>query len=146
MSDDIPDLYDAEVVDEESDDVLVLLDRLEELVGVGRRMPFSTRVMVEEEEFLEAYAPTTFVYTALDGTSVDPQLFRGPTVAKAHRRQLGWQLATAAIGARLQSASWHVVGGTFASSSPRRRSPTSVTASPRSPTRGWRRSSRATRC
>ena len=27
-------------------------DRLEELVGVGRRMPFSTRVMVEEEEFL----------------------------------------------------------------------------------------------
>lgn len=50
--DDGPDLYDPEVVDEDPDDVLVLLDRLEELVGVGRRMPFSTRVMVEEEEFL----------------------------------------------------------------------------------------------
>jgi hypothetical protein len=46
-----PDLYD-EASEEEPDDVLVLLDRLEELVGVGRRMPFSTRVMVEEEEFL----------------------------------------------------------------------------------------------
>ena len=46
-----PDLYDDEA-EEEPDDVLVLLDRLEELVGVGRRMPFSTRVMVEEEEFL----------------------------------------------------------------------------------------------
>lgn len=53
MSDeDGPDLFDPEVVDEDPDDVLVLLDRLEELVGVGRRMPFSTRVMVEEEEFL----------------------------------------------------------------------------------------------
>ena len=53
MSDDTtPDLYDPEIVDEDPDDVLVLLDRLEELVGVGRRMPFSTRVMVEEEEFL----------------------------------------------------------------------------------------------
>jgi hypothetical protein len=53
MSDETPpDLYDAEIVEDEPDDVLVLLDRLEELVGVGRRMPFSTRVMVEEEEFL----------------------------------------------------------------------------------------------
>jgi hypothetical protein len=52
MSDEPPrDLYDDEG-EEEPDDVLVLLDRLEELVGVGRRMPFSTRVMVEEEEFL----------------------------------------------------------------------------------------------
>jgi hypothetical protein len=52
MSDEPPsDLYDDEAEDE-PDDVLVLLDRLEELVGVGRRMPFSTRVMVEEEEFL----------------------------------------------------------------------------------------------
>jgi cell division septum initiation protein DivIVA len=50
--DDTPDPYDPEIVDEDPDDVLVLLDRLEELVGVGRRMPFSTRVMVEEEEFL----------------------------------------------------------------------------------------------
>jgi hypothetical protein len=47
------DRYDLEPREEEEpDDVLVLLDRLEELVGVGRRMPFSTRVMVEEEEFL----------------------------------------------------------------------------------------------
>ena len=47
-----PDLYEADVAEEDPDDVLILLDRLEELVGVGRRMPFSTRVMVEEEEFL----------------------------------------------------------------------------------------------
>jgi vacuolar-type H+-ATPase subunit H len=46
------DRYDLEGREEEPDDVLVLLDRLEELVGLGRRMPFSTRVMVEEEEFL----------------------------------------------------------------------------------------------
>ena len=53
MTDDtLPELEDADLVAEEPDDVLVLLDRLEELVGVGRRMPFSTRVMVEEEEFL----------------------------------------------------------------------------------------------
>ena len=50
--DETPDLFDPEEVDEDPDDVLVLLDRLEELVGVGRRMPFSTRVMVEEDEFL----------------------------------------------------------------------------------------------
>lgn len=33
-------------------DFLYLVDRLEELVGVGKRVPFSSRVMVEEEEFL----------------------------------------------------------------------------------------------
>ncbi|MCC6312828.1 MAG: ATPase [Thermomicrobiales bacterium] len=33
-------------------DILELVDRLEELVGLGKRVPFSTRVMVEEEEFL----------------------------------------------------------------------------------------------
>lgn len=33
-------------------DILYLVDRLEELVGVGKRVPFSTRVMIEEEEFL----------------------------------------------------------------------------------------------
>jgi hypothetical protein len=33
-------------------DILYLVDRLEELVGVGKRVPFSGRVMVEEEEFL----------------------------------------------------------------------------------------------
>ena len=50
--DDTPELVDSEVIAEDPDDVLVLLDRLEELVGVGRRFPLSTRVMVEEEEFL----------------------------------------------------------------------------------------------
>lgn len=33
-------------------DILYLVDQLEELVGVGKRMPFSGRVMVEEGEFL----------------------------------------------------------------------------------------------
>ncbi|MBA2276961.1 MAG: ATPase [Chloroflexia bacterium] len=33
-------------------DILYLVDRLEELVGLGKRVPFSNRVMVEEEEFL----------------------------------------------------------------------------------------------
>lgn len=33
-------------------DILYLLDRLEELVGIGKRVPFSGRVMVEEDEFL----------------------------------------------------------------------------------------------
>lgn len=33
-------------------DILYLVDRLEELVGIGKRVPFSGRVMVEEEEFL----------------------------------------------------------------------------------------------
>ena len=47
-----PDLLEPDVTEEDPEDVLALLDRLEELVGVGRRMPFSTRVMVEEEEFL----------------------------------------------------------------------------------------------
>lgn len=44
-----------ELRDEQADgaaDILYLVDRLEELVGVGKRVPFSTRVMVEEEEFL----------------------------------------------------------------------------------------------
>jgi len=33
-------------------DILYLVDRLEELVGEGKRVPFSGRVMVEEVEFL----------------------------------------------------------------------------------------------
>ena len=33
-------------------DILYLVDRLEELVGVGKRVPFSNRVMVEEDAFL----------------------------------------------------------------------------------------------
>lgn len=33
-------------------DILYFVDRLEELVGIGKRVPFSGRVMVEEEEFL----------------------------------------------------------------------------------------------
>ena len=47
-----PDLYEADTADEEPDDVLILLDRLEELVGVSRRMPFGNRVIIEEDEFL----------------------------------------------------------------------------------------------
>ncbi len=45
---------DEDVVDngEETVDILYLVDRLEELVGIGKRVPFSGRVMVEEEEFL----------------------------------------------------------------------------------------------
>ena len=53
MTDDTsPDLYEADVPEEEPDDVLILLDRLEELVGVSRRMPFGNRVIIEEDEFL----------------------------------------------------------------------------------------------
>jgi len=33
-------------------DILYLVDRLEELVGIGKRVPFSNRVMVEEADFL----------------------------------------------------------------------------------------------
>jgi vacuolar-type H+-ATPase subunit H len=33
-------------------DIIYLVDRLEELVGIGKRVPFSGRVMVEEMEFL----------------------------------------------------------------------------------------------
>lgn len=33
-------------------DILYLLDQLEEFVGIGKRVPFSARVMVEEEDFL----------------------------------------------------------------------------------------------
>jgi vacuolar-type H+-ATPase subunit H len=45
---------DGDVVEsgEEAVDILYLVDRLEELVGIGKRVPFSGRVMVEEEEFL----------------------------------------------------------------------------------------------
>lgn len=35
-----------------SADILYLVDRLEELVSLGKRVPFSARVMVEEDEFL----------------------------------------------------------------------------------------------
>lgn len=34
-------------------DILFLVDRIEELVGIGKRVPFSGRVMVEEEDFLD---------------------------------------------------------------------------------------------
>ena len=42
----------AEPAREGAVDILYLVDRLEELVGVGKRVPFSGRVMVDEEEFL----------------------------------------------------------------------------------------------
>jgi hypothetical protein len=44
---------DDEPTDDGTVDILYLVDRLEELVGVGKRVPFSGRVMVEEGQFLE---------------------------------------------------------------------------------------------
>src|SRR5690349_6005461 len=38
--------------DDGDDDVLVLLEQIEELVREGRKVPFSSMVMVEEEEIL----------------------------------------------------------------------------------------------
>ena len=38
--------------DDDAGEILYLVDRLEELVGVGKRVPFSGKVMVEEEVFL----------------------------------------------------------------------------------------------
>ena len=42
----------ADPNDDGAVDIIYLVDRLEELVGMGKRVPFSGRVMVEEEEFL----------------------------------------------------------------------------------------------
>src|SRR6266508_1303452 len=42
----------GEPPDDGTIDILYLVDPLEELVGMGKRVPFSGRVMVEEEEFL----------------------------------------------------------------------------------------------
>ena len=41
-----------EPVDDGPVDILYLIDRLEELVSIGKRVPFSGRVMVEEDQFL----------------------------------------------------------------------------------------------
>jgi vacuolar-type H+-ATPase subunit H len=41
-----------EPIEDGTVDILYLVDRLEELVGIGKRVPFSGRVMVEEEQFL----------------------------------------------------------------------------------------------
>jgi hypothetical protein len=41
-----------DLLDDSSVDIFYLLDRLEELVSVSKRVPFSGRVMVEENEFL----------------------------------------------------------------------------------------------
>lgn len=38
--------------DDDAGEILYLVDQLEELVGVGKRVPFSGKVMVEEEHFL----------------------------------------------------------------------------------------------
>jgi vacuolar-type H+-ATPase subunit H len=43
---------EAQVQPSGSADILYLVDRLEELVSLGKRVPFSARVMVEEDEFL----------------------------------------------------------------------------------------------
>ena len=46
-------MYDGGEPEEDGTaDILWVVDRLEELVGMGRRLPFTGRVMVEEEEFL----------------------------------------------------------------------------------------------
>ena len=42
----------ADSIDDTSVDILYLLDRLEELVSLGKRVPFYGKVMVEENEFL----------------------------------------------------------------------------------------------
>jgi len=42
----------AEPLDDTSVDIFYLVDRLEELVSVGKRVPFSGKVMVEENDFL----------------------------------------------------------------------------------------------
>ena len=39
--------------DEGTAEILYLLDHLEELVGTSKRFPFSTKIMVEEDEFLD---------------------------------------------------------------------------------------------
>lgn len=45
--------YDGpETIDDTSVDIFYLLDRLEELVSLGKRVPFYGKVMVEENEFL----------------------------------------------------------------------------------------------
>src|SRR6185437_10191521 len=51
----VPNMNDRgghEVSQDGAADILYLVDQLEELVGSGKRVPFSTRVMVEEEDFL----------------------------------------------------------------------------------------------
>ena len=45
-------LEPAEAIDDTSVDIFYLLDRLEELVSLGKRVPFYGKVMVEENEFL----------------------------------------------------------------------------------------------
>ena len=42
----------SDVLDDTSVDIFYLLDRLEELVSLGKRVPFYGKVMVEENEFL----------------------------------------------------------------------------------------------
>ena len=42
----------ADSIDDTSVDIFYLLDRLEELVSLGKRVPFYGKVMVEENEFL----------------------------------------------------------------------------------------------
>lgn len=47
------DYFDApDPLDDTSVDIFYLVDRLEELVSVGKRVPFSGKVMVEENDFL----------------------------------------------------------------------------------------------
>lgn len=52
MADQFPPAPPVDAPPDGAADILYLVDRLEELVGVGRRLPFGSRVMVAEEEFL----------------------------------------------------------------------------------------------
>ena len=45
-------MHDGHPPEDESDDILDLVDRLEDLVSDGRRVPFSGRIMVDETQFL----------------------------------------------------------------------------------------------
>ncbi|MEJ7763442.1 MAG: hypothetical protein WKF80_11680 [Thermomicrobiales bacterium] len=45
-------MHDGHPPEDESDDILDLVDRLEDLVSASRRVPFSGRIMVVENQFL----------------------------------------------------------------------------------------------
>jgi F0F1-type ATP synthase membrane subunit b/b' len=48
-----PDLEGDHRASDGTVEILYLLDRLEEMVGISKRVPFSHRVMVEEEQFVD---------------------------------------------------------------------------------------------
>ena len=44
-------------------DILYLLDRLEEVLAAGSRLPFSSRTMIDEQECLDILEEVTKVHT-----------------------------------------------------------------------------------